>query len=140
MNLGFLINMFTDKEINLLNSITEGFSKEAKHAYLQSFDEFMNDWYNFVEKVERGYSMTIDDYTNDLTKRDLIAKLLEQVPDTLKNKVNALVDPWDKRFDKATNALKSPIFGEGNKPWWKYRIPKKLTGDLQEDIIALKIK
>lgn len=132
--------MFTDKEINLLNSITESFSKRAKHAYLQSFNEFINKWYIFVQEVEQGYEMTIDDYTNDLTKRDLIDELLRQLPETLKNKVNTLIEPSDKRFDSATNILKEPIFREDNPPWWWYRIPKILVGELKEDVEANNIQ
>ncbi len=64
--------MFTDEEKNILNLITENFSKRAKHAYLKSFDEFMNGWYDFIESVENGYKLEINSYTNDLTIRDLI--------------------------------------------------------------------
>lgn len=82
--------MFNEEELKILNSITEGFSRRAKHARLQSFEEFMGKLYIFLDGVEKGYMATIDDYTNDVSKRKFAGELLDQLPPTLKKKVNEL--------------------------------------------------
>ena len=134
MKQGSINTMFTDKELQLLNSITEMFSIRAKHAKGKAFDEFMGQWYGFIISVEKGYTLSIYDYTNDLSLRDLIDELEGQIPESLRKKVISVVDPWDKRFENETNILQQPIHRKKDSPWWWYRIPKKLIGELEEDI------
>lgn len=131
--------MFTRKELTLLDSISASFSKRAKHATTWNFNELMKEWFDFIAKVEKGYTMTIDDYTNDLTLRDLLDELLQQLPEGLKNKVSKLVEPSYARFKNATIILRKPLWSDKNPPWWKYRLPKKLVGELKEDVESLKI-
>ena len=131
--------MFIREELTLLDSISASFSRRAKHATILNFNEFIKEWFDFIAEVEEGYSMTIDDYTNDLTQRDLIDELLQQVPEDLKNRVIKLIEPSDVRFKNATKILRKSLSSSKNPPWWRYRLPKKLVGELKEDVESLKI-
>ena len=131
--------MFNAKELQLLNSITEEFSRKAKHKKMQNFKEFMGKLYIFLGAVEKGFEATIYDYTNELTLRDQADRLLDEIPPILKKKVKNLLSDWDKRFDEATNVVSEPLLGE-NPQWWWYRIPKILVGELKEDVESLDIK
>lgn len=131
--------MFNKEESRLLNSIVANFSKRAKHATTWNFNEFMKEWFDFIAEVEKGYTMTIYDYTNDLTKRDLLDELLQQVPQDLKNKVIKLVKSSDTSFKNATRILRKPLSSSEDPPWWWYRLPKKLLGELKEDVESSKL-
>lgn len=131
--------MFTEQEQQLLDSITRDFSKRAKHAHLQSFEEFMGKLYKFLGRVENGYEMTIDDYTNDLGRRDLAEELIAKVPSNLKKKISESLKVWDERYDKATNPTEKSILKE-NGSWWWYRLPKILIDELKRDVVSLDIK
>lgn len=77
---------------------------------------------------------------NDLTSRDQADELVKLVPESLKKKIFPFLEEWDSRFKSATNVLKEPIFREDDPPWWWYRIPKKLIGELKDDVEAMKIR
>jgi hypothetical protein len=38
--------------------------------------------------------------------------------------VRYAVQPWDLRFDAATDELIEPIVGTPPQPWWTYRAPR----------------
>lgn len=127
------------KEVEILDAIVARFSKRAKHATTWDFNIFITEWINFIKEVEKGYTLTIDDYTNDVSKRDLIDELSQQISKDLKNKVNQLIEFWDISFQNTTNDLIKPLSSRENAKWWWYKIPKKLVGELKKDVKSLKI-
>lgn len=131
--------IFTNKEYSLLNKITADFSRRAKHATEYTFETFIKEWRDFVDQVESGYTMTIDDYTNDLSIRELIDELLQKISAPLKEKVVLLIEPLDEKLKQSTYELRNPLTKRENPPWYWYRMPKKLVGELKEDKESLKI-
>lgn len=100
-------------------------------------------WQQFIAEVEAGYDLTIDDYTNDLSLRDILQEFLDALShepalptyETLVQKVQEL----DELFIQATQEVKDPLLPPlGHKPpgfWW-FRIPKRCGELLLEDLIA----
>jgi hypothetical protein len=90
-----------------------------------------NDWVSLVKEVESGYADSVDDYTNDLTSRDLLEDLIRDSQPSLRAKLETALKPWDERFRRATThddgkAL-SRFFSIKDRWWWR-RTPR--TGQL----------
>ena len=87
----------------------------------------LRDWGDLVAKVERGYALTLDDYTNDLTVRDTIEEVLEAAGQKLRAKIAIPVGELDRRFMSATVEADKPLLPREHH-WWT-RVPVKRTGD-----------
>lgn len=86
-------------------------------------DTLLNDWVSLVAEVEAGYAGSVDDYTNDLTSRDLLEDLIRGSQPSLRAKLEGALEPWDERFRRATayddrRAL-SRFFNIGDGWWWR---------------------
>ena len=94
-------------------------------------------WRDLGSAIERGYEWTIDDYTNDLTTRNFIDAVIERASIPLKSDVEQMLKPLDDDFISNTLPVVGTLPGVGvDKKWW-HRIPKKLVGDLKEDVEGL---
>lgn len=102
----------------------------------KSFVAGLKQWARFVANVERGYSNSIYEYTNDMSVRDVIAAVMAELPPDLEQKVAKALKPWDDRFLKATVPAKRSLAQRRVSPeaiWWS-RVPKKLMGELENDL------
>jgi hypothetical protein len=83
-------------------------------------------WREFVEQVERGYSLGLEDYRNDLDVRAMIA--LARAED---EEIGAL----DRRFEKMLTARTVRVWESGaGDPFWDFGYPKNAGEDLAEDL------
>jgi hypothetical protein len=103
-----------------------------------SLNAALSAWEHFVERVESGYTMTIDDYTNDLS----IRQWPEEAREFLTPRVAASMDERlaipDARFRKATTEASRRLACPGD-GWWVRRIPKVLVGELAEDVSRMRL-
>ncbi|MCB1029747.1 MAG: hypothetical protein KDA95_00330 [Acidimicrobiales bacterium] len=95
-------------------------------------------WRTFVVSVERGYGDSIYEYTNDLTTRDRVALVLEEVSDEVRGTVEPELVTIDARFVEATGPSQVPIPGGDGQGWW-WRVPSRLEGELRSDLEAERI-
>jgi hypothetical protein len=85
-------------------------------------------WREFVEQVERGYSLGLEDYRNDLDVRAIIA--LAGAED---DEIRAL----DGRFEKMLTARTVRVWESGaGDPFWDYGYPRNAGLALKEDLQA----
>ena len=82
-------------------------------------------WRKFVEQVERGYKLGLDDYRNDLDLRGIIslAGLEDQARD-LDARFNSLLTDRDKRVWESS----------ASNPFWDFGYPVNASGELLEDL------
>lgn len=116
-------------------SVVDHFHREPRRAR-GKLGGLLKGWIDFVAQVEEGYVLGGEDYTNDLTKRDILARIMRSVTPSLVAKLEAVIDPWDRCFQQATHPMKQPwrlspghIDRLGGLPWWYERFPRKLTGE-----------
>jgi hypothetical protein len=124
----------SEEEGRLLREILADLSSRADQS--MSLSQLLDDWQSFVTRVDRGYDDSIYEYTNDLSIRDLLAKILERSPVPLAGKLRAVIDVWDLRFEHTTIPASRSLAAAG-KPaaaWWWLRGPMKLRGDLKRDL------
>jgi hypothetical protein len=105
-----------------------------KNARARSLAELVVGWDDFVERVERGYSLTIYDYTNDLGTRNLLEHLCHSVTSELARRIRAELKDTDERFRSATVEYpRATVPAAEPDRWWYFRRPKVLVGDLRQD-------
>lgn len=108
---------------------------DSPHTNVPTLPMQVERWAQVVEEVERGYSLTFDDYLNDVDLRQLIARTVRGVPPSVRDAFAGLRDELhalDMRFIAATEPTGHCIWGdsiaedEGWSPdgeWWYYRQP-----------------
>lgn len=102
-----------------------------------TLDGLLSDWEAFVKQVEEGYPSGVDEYTNDLSARDLLEEILLSISGPPKRRLARLIRPLDDRFKAATcpddGRLLSRFLDLPDRWWWS-RIPGKLAGELASSI------
>jgi hypothetical protein len=97
-----------------------------QHVVQEGRAGLLRRWREFVEQVERGYSLGIEDYRNDLDVRGIIA--LAQVDD-------ADVHALDERFGKLLTATDKRVWESGpGDAFWDFGYPRNAGPDLLEDL------
>ena len=82
-------------------------------------------WRKFVESVERGYKLGLEDYRNDLDMRGIIAML----------GLDSEVAELDRRFEDMLTARSKRVWETSpGMPFWDFGYPRNATGELLEDL------
>ncbi|MDQ6679042.1 MAG: hypothetical protein M3Z09_17295 [Acidobacteriota bacterium] len=90
-------------------------------------EELLANWKKFVDQVELGYSLGLDDYRNDLDIRSAIAEA----------KLDAKAQPDDQRLKRMLGATKIKVW-DSDVPhaFWVQGYPRNASGELLEDLQA----
>jgi hypothetical protein len=92
-------------------------------------------WRELSDEIEGGYLHTIYDYTNDLSVRHLLDEVLAVLPDgPVKTWVVREIASADARYREVTHEVARPIYGGPDGPWWYFRVPNRIEGELAEDL------
>lgn len=82
-------------------------------------------WRKFVESVEHGYKLGLEDYRNDLDLRGIIAMV----------GLDSEVQELDRRFEAMlTNRDRRVWESSGDGPFWDFGYPSNAKGELLEDL------
>ncbi len=111
-------------------------------------------WAQTAAQVERGYTLTFDDYLNDLDLRRLIDEhlraggdsrddtLQKALPHTPPHSLSVALAAADERFRRATIASAENVWGAENervegwnaeREWYYYRKPERWSGRPRDD-------
>ncbi|MEO6196257.1 MAG: hypothetical protein ABIS20_24820 [Thermoanaerobaculia bacterium] len=96
-------------------------------------------WRRFALEVEVGYQLSIEDYTHDLSMRDLLEEVKEAVPPRLRKEIDIVLQPWDERFFLATQPSTNPVdpgVEADAKDWW-FRIPDRSGPEAQSYLLEM---
>jgi len=94
-------------------------------------------WRALSEEIGRGYQLTIYDYTNALSARDLLDEVLTVIPQgSVRSWVESAIEEADTQYRLVTHEVAKPIHGGGDMPWWYWRVPNRIEGELAEDLNA----
>ena len=96
-------------------------------------------WSDLVTQVERGYDDSIYEYTNDLSVRDRLERVVQGAGPGLRAKLEGGLAEDDRRFEAATEVSARPLgdFTKTEPPWWWRRVPRRRAGELAEDLESL---
>ena len=113
----------TDAEIQAYlseNSYPEHIVREGKAGLVRR-------WREFVEQVERGYSLGLEDYRNDLDVRAILA--LAEAED---DEIRALDERLKKMLTSGVRVWESAA----GDPFWDFGYPRNAGEDLLSDLRA----
>lgn len=133
---GVLTSDLNDEELRRVAAAETQVASELDLRRGLSLDNLAEEWAGICADVAEGYSLTVDDYMNDLTTRDLIASIFSHLRAELSYKLKRKVAPADEQFRRATTHVEHAL-NELYSYWWWYRIPLKLQGDLRDDLASM---
>ena len=126
-----------DEETALTRALLE-IQRRTGAKSTTTLEHLVQRWSRFVEEIERGYKLSIYDYTNDLCVRDILDDVIELVPESLRGDIRTELSAWDDRYRLATKPSAAPLLpGEdvvGQARW--HRVPRLLDGELKDDLIS----
>ena len=127
----------TDAESRTIEDI------QAERRELVNFDQtiegLVQSWRSLIEEIKHGYSMSIYDYTNDVSTRQLLEGLLGRCPIRVQQRLIEILQEPDGEFLQLTELPRLSeqcpnLPGLANDRW--ARIPKSPTGELLKDLQA----
>jgi hypothetical protein len=132
-----MIPLTPDEEIALI-PILKGMSETSQISI--TLERLVDNWGKFSQEVANGYRQTGYDYANHLGGRDLLDRIVSEVPPRLRDRLfKTYLDPADSRFRNASRPLNKPVFGAPADPkWWWLRAPNDLSGALAADLLTEK--
>ena len=92
----------------------------------------LQEWGRFVTAVERGYDDSIYEYTNDLSVRARLDRVIAGASAGLRAQLERALAEDDRRFTAATEEATKPLGEE----WWWRRVPLRRVGELAQDLRA----
>lgn len=91
-------------------------------------------WRSFVEQCERGYSMNIYEYENDLSCRARIQETMEDPTLAASSDMKELVEEVAQVDDRFRRLLQTGVLiGDAGSPWWERGVPRLAGGELASD-------
>lgn len=100
-------------------------------------------WEKVVQSVDEGYSLSLDDYLNDLDSRQLLGEALAVAAPAEMEKFEARIQLADDQMKSLTTRTSVCLWGdevaeeEGwtpKKNWWYYARPIQADADLLAEI------
>lgn len=111
--------------------------QRAKHSPRRfwTLDGMLAAWRDLADEIESGYQLTVDDYTNDLCVRNLLEEVLAVIPEgEVRSRVEREIEEADLRYKGVTHSVARQIHGGPDAPWWFFRVPNLIVGELAEDL------
>jgi hypothetical protein len=89
-------------------------------------------WREFVERVEKGYTLGLEDYRNDLDVRAILELAVSGTDDANATEIRAL----DERLKKMLVVTNVRVWESAPSPFWDFGYPSNAGPDLVEDLRA----
>ncbi|MBO0724773.1 MAG: hypothetical protein J2P52_04155 [Blastocatellia bacterium] len=115
----------------------------GEHVIEGGLEGLAESWEKTVREVENGYSLTLDDYLNDLDARQLIADAMAAANDLQRAAIEARLSRADEKMRSLTTPLKVCLWGQevaneegwtAEKNWWYFARPIKADPELLAEI------
>jgi hypothetical protein len=117
----------------------------GEHVVEGGLEGLVENWEKTVRQVEEGYSLTLDDYLNDLDGRQLIAEVLAVAGDQRRAAIEARLDRADEKMRSLTEPTAGCLWGEevaeeegwtAQENWWYFARPINADPELLAEIDA----
>lgn len=97
-----------------------------EHVVREGRAGLVRKWQEFVEQVERGYSLGLEDYRNDLDVRAILAQAGAEDEEVL---------ALDERLKKFLTGCERRVWESApGDPFWDFGYPKNAGPDLMDDL------
>lgn len=102
-----------------------------------SLNSVVNQWAGFVHAVARGYDDNIYEYTNDMSIRRWAEEARPFLSPLAARMLDTRLAPIDAQFRAETVEVTRRLPGTSGRFWWESRVPKRLVGELADDVAVL---
>jgi len=108
-------------------------------------ESVLDEFAHLIEECAATYQYGFDDYTNDLTVREVLQDILDKAPTVGLNSLRARVADLDERFRSVTAKLPHPVFAAQlareapAKYFFYYRIPRDPGEEFLNDLRRMKL-
>lgn len=115
----------------------------ADHAVDGGLEGLLDAWGRVADELERGYTLGLDDYLNDLDVRELLAAAVALAQDRERSKAAKRLDALDARVRTATEPAGRCLWGErvarnhgwsADTHWWYFVRPRRMGVELRSDL------
>ena len=97
-----------------------------EHVVREGRDGLVRKWREFVGQVERGYSLGLEDYRNDLDVRAILAQAGAEDEEVL---------ALDERLKKILTGCERRVWESApGDPFWDFGYPRNAGADLMDDL------
>jgi hypothetical protein len=97
-----------------------------EHVVREGRAGLVRKWREFVEQVERGYSLGLEDYRNDLDVRAILAQAGAEDEE---------IFGLDERLKKLLVGCEKRVWESApGEPFWDFGYPKNAGAELREDL------
>ena len=97
-----------------------------------------------ILESKSGYPYGLDDYTNELTAREIMQEIIDEAPEDAFPCLQRQLDELDQEFRKATVKLAEPVFAadeatrDPQKFFYYWRVPRNPGREMLEDLVRSK--
>ena len=97
-----------------------------------------------IEQLKSGYPLGLDDYTNELTAREIIQEVIDEAPEEAFPRLQRQLDELDEEFRQTTIKLAEPVFAadestrDPEKFFYYWRVPRNPGKEMLEDLVRSK--
>lgn len=128
------LSISADEELAAADALRE-INRGSKLTVPRTLGNIFERWQHFVTEVEKGYELTIYDYTYELGHRDSIEEIIRSLATPFLESVREKVEAVDSRYLLATNSVDRPLApGVAPESFWWFRIPRVLREELRRDL------
>ncbi len=105
----------------------------------RSIEDMIAQW-EMIARHASTYSLTLDDWLNDLDLRDIIARQLAAAPLAEGNDIRSRLEAADRIFRDGTREAERSLWGPAgashsvNREWWYFRYPSLPGGSMRRDL------
>jgi hypothetical protein len=134
-----------DKEPRMKDPVRDYLRERGcgERAIEGGLEGLVESWEKTVRQVEEGYSLTLDDYLNDLDARQLIADTLVVASDKQRAAIDARLSRADQKMRSLTGPAKVCLWGDevaqeegwtAEENWWYFARPIKADAEFLAEI------
>jgi hypothetical protein len=126
-----------------LEGVVRAFREAGQVAQHVTLKGLLTSWSGLVEEVERGYTDSVYEYANDVDSRKILDRVADAARSDMGETLRQWLKPWDERYEAATVRASAPFHGRADADGphaaseWHWRIPRRLEGELREDLKAI---
>jgi len=115
----------------------------GEHVIEGGLEGLVESWEKTVREVEEGYSLTLDDYLNDLDARQLIDDAMIVATDQQRARIDEQLSRADEKMRGLTEPTKACLWGEevaeeegwtAKENWWYFARPIKADAEFLAEI------
>lgn len=126
-----------------LNEVVRGLKASHGIADHLTLQRLLTSWRDLVDEVEAGYGLSVYEYANDVSSRSILDRVAAHARPPVGQELLRWLQPLDARFEAATVRARRPYHGDADAgsrhaaSSWHWRVPRKLVGELRDDMDAM---